>query len=193
MRAAAELVRVSAALVDTAARVAAFGITYPRRVQRLSDKSAPTCRALAQLLILKLGADRDILDARVMFVSPDAVASEIVDLGWYHRDHPTLDQVIKVRSRAFYGSPTWFAEIDWEEVVEPESLAHIAAAPVTAAKAEFGGRAVAGQFTQPEVSEDAVQLTLAGMLQPGNTPFSHTFSVPRSGGVLSGWSILLSF
>jgi hypothetical protein len=183
-----ELVQLTETLVDPTRRVAVFGVTFLRRMEQIGASGDPSCRAPARLIVARLAEGGVVDDAAAVVLSPDAISSRIRDIQW-KRDESGR-QLVKVTLVSRYATSQWLGEIDWEEMVSAEDRLSHGRTPVRAARKDVRGTERRGDVRTTPDSANTLRVVVQGV-EDGSRPYEQKLLLPRDGGYVSGWKLLL--
>lgn len=180
--------------------LAIFGITFLGRLERLdhltepAGAKVPECRALAQVIIVRLDDRGEVVGATAVPVVEGAIGSEISDIRIAHDVFDPRKESIEVRSRAGYAAAGWYGAIQWEEWMPLEAQPRVRARGPAMLSVQRGGLTMGGQVNidleNSSVAE--VRFDVTGIVEETSAVFTRTIIVPRNGGYIDGWTLLLS-
>ena len=173
-----------------------FPLHFPRRAAA-ADRAATDfdvvgdCRAPATLLLARRNAKGALVDVLRILVDEEAFVTQLAAADFV----PTLPGqplAVALRYTAAYGSEEWTGSVDWNAVVEVDSLRVTQRVPTVAAKKTMRGAETALMLVPTDTVRAGLRLT--GVAASEREPLPVFIVLPRGPhGPYSGWMLLDMF
>lgn len=195
----AEYVLMSKTIVKQEEGLAIFGISFLRRIEGVearldaAEPNAAECRALAQLVVARLDQRGEVIAATALPVAGDAITSQIVDIGIVHDTFDPRKELIEVRSTSIYSTTGWNGFIQWEEWMPLVAQPRVEARAPVMVGVRRGGLTMGGQvhIDTDNLSVSEISFEIGVIAEETKAAFVRKITLPRDGGYINGWALLL--